>query len=101
MDSLIGKELRFRGTTFLVKKEVRYPADSILKRFSWLTALKPGYLVAVPYRGYFLTNITFEDEVMMVTEAEINGRLIKGPGRISQALGIKTETLEKVEIIDS
>jgi len=88
---LIGKSFRLdNGRSFKVLKIKPYTTQRISKRFDYIKSIKPGFLVVLPYRGALLPNITLERGVCMIVAAEIDGKVVRRPGRVSKALGIDT-----------
>ncbi|PIR44766.1 MAG: hypothetical protein COV10_02685 [Candidatus Vogelbacteria bacterium CG10_big_fil_rev_8_21_14_0_10_51_16] len=88
--SLIGQKLIRRGRVFTVRAVDPYPTDRISPRHREILGCTPGRLVAVPYRGTNIPNITFGSSgVARITELELgDGRTITRPGQISEALGL-------------
>ncbi|HEY4493033.1 MAG TPA: hypothetical protein VJB98_00190 [Candidatus Paceibacterota bacterium] len=88
MKNLTGKAFRTNGTTFTILATEAYPTDRISDRYVELVGFGPGQLVAVPYRGICIPNITQNDGVMRLTKVEVNGQTYDRPKAISTALGV-------------
>lgn len=67
-------------------------AKDVSKRYENILAIKPGYLVAINFRGTLLSNITLEGGVAQLISVEVKGVVISTPKAISQALGVKNDT---------
>ena len=78
------------GCSFTVTAVEPYPRDKVSEQYREILDLPPGMLVAVPYRGTLIPNITLKGGVARLTEVQVIGdSLLKRPGAISAALGIR------------
>ena len=67
-----------------------YSRDKVSDQYREILDLPPGMLVAVPYRGTLIPNITLKGGVARLTKVQIaGGSVLKRPGAISAALGIR------------
>ena len=58
---LIGKKyVAQNGTSFTVTAIEPYPRDKVSEQYREILNLSPGMLVAVPYRGTLILNITLK-----------------------------------------
>lgn len=76
------------GRSFTIVKIEPYPANKISSRYREIHRQPLGVLVAVPYRGTLIPNVTVKGGVVRLTTVEIDGQLYKRPGEISTSLGV-------------
>jgi len=87
---LVGKTYRApSGCYFTVTAIEPYPDNKVSDRYKEILDLPVGVLVAVPYRGTLIPNITVKGGVVRLTGVAVKDETYKRPGEISATLGIK------------
>jgi hypothetical protein len=86
--SVVGKIFRVNGVEFRVIAIDPYPKSRVSERYKAILSFRPGLLVAVPYRGILIPNITLSKGVVRLIEVEVDGEVYKTPKTISQALKV-------------
>lgn len=77
------------GVQFKVTKIDPYPRSRISDRYREILYFPPGVLVAIPYRGTLIPNITLSKGVVRLLEVEVDGELYDNPKAISQTLKVE------------
>lgn len=90
-NELIGRKyMAPNASSFTVTAIEPYPKDKVSESYREILDLPPGMLVAVPYRGTLIPNITLKGGVARLTEVtDAGGKVYKQPKAISAALGIR------------
>jgi len=86
---LVGTTYHLGNIAFQVLKTDPYPKSRVAKWYREILSFPPGVLVAVPYRGILIPNITTTDGVMRLIKVEVVGIVYSSPKAISEALGVK------------
>ena len=86
---LTGSKFRTAKTTFKVVEAETYPATKVSRRYKGILAFKPGFLVAVGFRGTCIPNITGGNGVVRLTKIEVDGEIFDRPSTISEVLGVE------------
>lgn len=88
-ENIVGKRFVRCGRAFTVKSVDLYPAEKVSRQHVEILSIPAGNLVAVPYRGTLIPNITLgRTGVVRLIEIEMGGKTYNRPSTISEALGI-------------
>lgn len=88
-EKFLGRRFIRNGRCFTVLAVEPYPDDKVTPRHREILGLAAGQLVAVPYRGALIPNITLGRRgVVRLTAIEMGGKVLGRPGKISAALEI-------------
>ena len=89
-NELVGKTYKApSGCVFIVTAIEPYPDNKVSDRYKEILDLAVGVLVAVPYRGTLIPNITLKGGVARLTEVTVKDETYYRPSTISAVLGIK------------
>lgn len=91
---LVGQELRLlNGTVLTVVRAKGFDRENNRKGYSGVLSLEPGSVHLHPSMGHTLILIATRDGnepggCVLIQEARIGGKVVKGPGNVSKALGL-------------
>jgi hypothetical protein len=100
MSNIIGNKYTIGKVKFEILEVESYSIDKVSKQYKEILKFRPGYLVAVSYRGTFIPNITTDSGVARLTKVRVNDEVYNRPGSISSVIGIK-EAMYAYEIVES
>lgn len=92
--ALVGKTLKVGEKSFQILKAEGYPRkDNEKGIYAPILEMRPGTVYCPPHRGGLLFLIACLDGqgpggCVLIREVSLDGAVIKGPGRVTEALGI-------------
>lgn len=87
--SVLSATYRVGKVTFRVLGIDPYPKGRVSTQHREVLGFPSGVLVAVPYRGILIPNVTLSDGVVRLTKVEVNGEAYSTPKAISEVLAVK------------
>ena len=100
-DEVRGRTFKRGGIVFMVMEVEAYPRDRVTPQFREVLNAPPGTLVAIPYRGTLIPNISVRGGVVRLTKIAVLGSVCKTPKTISESLGViqpyRLYTLHRIE----
>ncbi|MFA6383335.1 MAG: hypothetical protein WCX17_02840 [Parcubacteria group bacterium] len=97
--SILGSAYNIPGkyAVFQVMEIEPYPKEKVSKRYKEILKFRPGVLVAVPYRGILIPNITITGGAVRLLQVEVDGDIFKNPKAICEAIGV-TEAMHPYDL---
>jgi hypothetical protein len=88
--SILGNAYNIPGkyAIFTVVQIKPYSRGEVSKRYKEILRFRSGVLVAVPYRGILIPNITITGGVVRLLQVEVDGEIFKTPKAICEAIGV-------------
>ncbi|MEK7062290.1 MAG: hypothetical protein AAB504_03135 [Patescibacteria group bacterium] len=87
--SVLGSNYEVNGVHFQVLGIEPYPRKKISKQYKEILKFRSGVLVAIPYRGTLIPNITIRGGVVRIIKIDVYCSTYKNPKAICEALEVR------------